>query len=102
MLEFPDADERRVWLQKLIGVEDRVWLQVEGHEKVWAIADEDLDRETDQKTSSVHFLRFELDKRSVTALKAGSALQLGVDHPSYRAALHLTDETRDALVKDLA
>lgn len=83
MVEFPDAEERRVWLAKLIGVEDRVWIQVEGHPRVYAIADEDLERENEQKTSSVHFLRFELAAEMKRTLQSGAGLAMGIDHPAY-------------------
>jgi hypothetical protein len=103
LLEYEDVDERKVALGQLRGVEDRVWVHVAGHDKVWAIADEDLERENDVKTSAVHFLRFELDAAMVTALKAGAGLGIGVDHPHYRAGIPaLGDATRRALVEDLA
>jgi hypothetical protein len=102
MLEFPDPEERKQWLARLIGVEDRVWLQVHGQQKVWAVADEDLDRENDEKTSSVHFLRFELDDAMIAAFKGGAAMELGIDHPNYQASSQLSTERRDALAKDLA
>jgi hypothetical protein len=102
MLEFPDPEERKQWLGKLIGVEDRVWLQVQGQQKVWAVADEDLDRENEDKTSSVHFLRFELEDAMIAALKAGGTLELGIDHPNYQVSSQLSTESRDALAKDLA
>jgi hypothetical protein len=102
MLEFPDPEQRKRWLADLLDVEDRVWIEVEGCARIWAIADEDLDRETDDKTSSVHFLRFELDEKSADALKRGGALRAGVDHPMYRAAINVPQPVRDALVKDLA
>lgn len=86
MVEFPDADERRTWLAKLIGVEDCVWIQVAGYQRVLAIADEDLARENGEKTSAVHFLRFELTADMASALKVGAAMALGVDHPEYRAS----------------
>jgi hypothetical protein len=102
MLEFPDPEERKRWLADLLDVEDRVWIEAEGCERTWAIADEDLDRETDDKTSSVHFLRFELDEKTADALKRGAALRAGVDHPMYQAAINVPQAVRDALVKDLA
>ena len=102
MLEFPDPEERKRWLARLVDIEDRVWVQVDGHEKSWAVADEDLDRETDDKTSSVHFLRFELDEQAAEALKRGAALQVGVDHSMYQAAVDVPQAVRDALLKDLA
>jgi hypothetical protein len=102
MLEYPDADERKLWLEKLIGVEDRTWIEVDGCERVWAIADEDLDRETAEKTSSVHFLRFELSEPMVQALKAGASLAMGIDHAEYQHTVRLDAERRNALVQDLA
>jgi hypothetical protein len=103
LIEYEDIEERRVALSKMKGIEDKVWVQVEGCAKVFAIADEDLERENEQKTSSVHFLRFELTKEMAEALKYGIALSIGVDHPAYRAALEpVAPATRTALVKDLA
>jgi hypothetical protein len=103
MIEYEDVDERRRALARLRDIEDRVWVQAEGHGKVFAIADEDLDRETDEKTSSVHFLRFELDPGTIAALKAGAALAIGVDHPNYQATIPaVAPATRLALVADLA
>ena len=102
MIEYEDVDERRAALAKLRGIEDRVWVRVEGCASVYAIADEDLERETDEKTSSVHFLRFELTREMVEALKYGVALAIGVDHPHYQAKLDpVAAEVRAALVKDL-
>jgi hypothetical protein len=103
MIEYPDPVIRKVELGKLKGVEDRVYIQVEGREKVYAIADEDLERENDEKTSSVHFMRFELDDDMAEALKYGVSLAMGVDHPNYQVRLDpVSAETRAALVKDLA
>jgi hypothetical protein len=103
LIEYPEPEERRRRLAELKGVEDRCWVQVDGCGKVFAIADEDLERENEQKTSSVHFLRFELTKEMAEALKYGIALSIGVDHPAYRAALEpVAPATRTALVKDLA
>ena len=103
LLEYEDIDLRRVALSKLKGIEDRVWVQAEGCAKVYAIADEDLERENDEKTSAVHFLRFELSPEMVAALKYGVALGIGVDHPNYQAAIPAVgDATRRALVADLA
>ncbi|MBN3818762.1 DUF3501 family protein [Paraburkholderia sp. Se-20369] len=82
-IEYEHDAERRAALARLIGVEDRVYLQVDGHEPVYAIADEDLDRETDQKTSAVHFVRFELGAPMRDALRQGAALSIGCDHPRY-------------------
>jgi len=102
MLEFPDPDERRKWLAGLIGVEDKIWIEVAGYERVWAIADEDLERENEQKTSSVHFLRFELTDDMAQALRRGAGLAIGVDHPRYTAKLEAPPAVRDALARDLA
>jgi len=103
LIEFPDADERRVALGRLKGVEDRCWVQVAGHPRVFAIADEDLERENEEKTSSVHFLRFELAPAMVAAAKGGAAVSIGIDHDAYRHAIDpLPQAARDALARDLA
>ncbi len=102
LMEYPDVEERRRMLARLIGVEDKVWVQAEGYARVYAIADEDLERETAEKTSSVHFLRFELDPAMVRALKGGARLAVGVDHPAYRVAIDAVDPAvRASLVGDL-
>jgi len=103
MIEYPDVDERRRMLARLMGIEDRVWVEVAGHARVHAIADEDLERDTVDKTSAVHFLRFELTPAMVRALKQGAALAVGVDHPEYSHALGVVDPAvRASLVNDLA
>jgi hypothetical protein len=103
LIEYPDADERRVMLAKLKGVERRVWVRVEGCSAVYAIADEDLERENEEKTSSVHFLRFELDAGMRASLGRGAGLAIGVDHPAYRATLDpVPAEVRCALAQDVA
>ncbi len=102
MIEYPDPGERSRRLAELIGIEDRVWIQVEAHERVWAVADEDLERENEEKTSAVHFLRLELAEAMVQALKKGAGLVIGVDHPRYTAEVEAQPAVRDALVKDLA
>ena len=102
MLEYADPEERQRWLARLIGIEDKVWIQVRGFERVVAIADEDLARENEQKTSSVHFLRFEFTDAMAGALKSGAGLCIGIDHPQYRTVLDVSAAVRDALVKDLA
>ena len=102
LLEYPDPDERRSRLAELKGIERRVWVQVEGCERVYAIADEDLERENDEKTSSVHFLRFELRPDMVVALQSGAALTVGVDHPHYQATVQVGPQTRSSLTEDLA
>ena len=101
LIEFPDADERRRELARLKGIEDRCWAQVAGHARVHAIADEDLERENEFKTSSVHFLRFELTPAMVAAAKQGAAIGLGIDHEHYAHAVDpLGAAQRGALVKD--
>ena len=103
MIEYEDAAVRKTELGRLKGIEDRVWVQVEGSPKVHAIADEDLERENEEKTSAVHFLRFELTEEMAKALKYGVSLSVGVDHPNYTAALEpVPAATRAALVADLA
>lgn len=103
MIEYSDPDVRKVELAKLKGVEDKVWVQVAEQPKVYAIADEDMERENEEKTSSVHFLRFELDPTSIAAAKAGSPIRVGVDHPACTVpAIALSDNVRAALVVDLA
>ena len=103
MIEYAEEAERRRMLAKLIGIEDRVWVQVGGHARVYAIADEDLERDNEEKTSSVHFLRFELDRAMVRALQGGAALSVGIDHPNYTASLASVDPAVCAsLVADLA
>ena len=103
MIEYEDIDERRDALAMLKGIEDRTWVRVEGFEPVFAIADEDLERETDEKTSAVHFVRFELASPMAEAVKRGAALAIGVDHPRYQAALDpLPAPIRDSLARDIA
>src|SRR5262245_11980716 len=103
MIEYPEVAVRQRMLAKLIGIEDRVWVQVAEHQRVYAIADEDLERETEVKTASVHFLRFELQPEMVRAVKAGAALSIGIDHPEYTATVPSVDSaTRASLVNDLA
>jgi len=102
MLEYPDPEHRKEALAKLRGVEDKVWLQVEGLARVWAIADEDLERENEEKTSAVHFLRFELEPNMIRALKGGASLSFGIDHHQYQhERTPVADQTRAALVADL-
>ena len=102
MIEFPDEDERRAMLRKLIGVEDRVYMQINGHQRVYAIADEDLERSNEQQTSAVHFLRFELSGEQVGSLRNGASLAAGIDHDSYRVEISpLTGNIRQSLLADL-
>ena len=100
-IEFPDEKQRRVALAQLRNVERHVWVQVAGLPRVSAVADEDLERSDEDKTSAVHFLRFELDALQVTVLKAGGALRFGVDHPAYSHAVAAPPEVREALLADL-
>ena len=103
LIEYEDVAQRRAALAALKGIEDRTWVQAAGHPRVYAIADEDLERENEQKTSSVHFVRFELSLEMVVALKGGAALSIGTDHPAYAFALSPVPEpVRRALVADLA
>ena len=101
MLEYDDVAERREALARLIGVEDKVWVQVSGHDRVWGIADEDLEREDSEKTSSVHFMRFELSGKMVASAKAGAQIAMGIDHPACRDQTQLDDPTRQSLTADL-
>ncbi|BAU47292.1 hypothetical protein SVA_0713 [Sulfurifustis variabilis] len=103
MMEYPDIEERRAALARLKGVEDRVWMKVDGFERVYAIADEDLEREDENKTSSVHFLRFELAPEMVRAVKQGAAIAAGIDHEAYRQSVDpVPPAVRDSLAKDLS
>jgi hypothetical protein len=103
LIEYPDAEVRRVQLEKLKGIEDRCWVQVEGSERVFAIADEDMERANEVKTSAVHFLRFELSESMAAALKGGAALSIGIDHPNYQHRISpAPQEVRAALALDLA
>ena len=102
MLEYPDPEDRRNKLAGLKGIEDATWVQVDGHGRVHAIADEDLERENEEKTSSVHFLRFELDATMRAALKAGAGLRIGIEHPNYRASVSVEPDMRRSLAGDLA
>ena len=101
MLEFADAEERRRRLAQLVGIENLVWLRVDGFDKVYSIANEDLDRSTDEKTSAVHFMRFELDPGMIAALRAGGELCFGVEHDLYRHEVVVDGATRDSLIADL-
>ncbi len=100
MVEYADAEERKTRLAQLIGIEKAVWVQVADFSRVHPIANEDLDRETEDKTSSVHFLRFELTPAMIAALKAGAALTMGIDHPDYQANVMPPDAVRVSLIDD--
>jgi hypothetical protein len=101
LIEYPDEAERRTMLAQLKGIEKRAWVQAAGAERVYAIADEDLERENEDKTSSVHFLRFELPQPVRASLRSGASLSIGVDHPRYSASTQAVPEVRAALVADL-
>ncbi len=101
MIEYPEESERRAMLAKLKGIENRVWVQVMDFARVHAIADEDLERENEEKTSSVHFLRFELTPEMIAAAKAGAAIAMGVDHALYMAETVAPQNVRDSLAGDL-
>ena len=101
MFEYPDVEERRRALARMAGIEHRVWVQVAGQEKIFAIANEDLERSTEEKTSAVHFLRFELEPGSIAAVKKGADIRMGIDHDEMRCEVTLSDETRRSLAQDL-
>lgn len=102
LIQYTDVEERQKQLARLIGIEDLIWLQVEGFEKVYAIADEDLERDNAEKTSAVHFMRFELNKEMIAAVKSGAAISAGVDHENYRYTINpLASNLRDSLAGDL-
>ena len=101
LIEYPDPHERKRELARLIGVEDRLFVEVEGQPRVYAIADEDLDRENDEKTSSVHFVRFEFTPAAREAVRAGASVKLGCDHTNYPAHLTIAPETLALLAGDL-
>ncbi|WP_439586322.1 DUF3501 family protein [Hydrogenophaga sp.] len=101
MIEYTDVNERKRELARLIGVEDRMFVEVEGHARVYAIADEDLDRENDEKTSAVHFVRFEFTPTMRAAIQAGAAVKIGCDHTHYPAHMQVPVETLASLAGDL-
>jgi hypothetical protein len=102
LIEYSDLAERKAMLAKLIGIEDRVWIHVEDFSRVYAIADEDLDRDNDEKTASVHFLRFELTPEMIKALQSGAHLRAGVDHPNYVGVNEgVSEDVRRSLIMDL-
>ena len=101
LIEYPDVHERKRELGRLIGVEDRLFVEVEGHPRIYAIADEDLDRENEEKTSAVHFVRFEFPKEARAAVRAGAVVKLGCDHTNYPAHVTIAPETLATLAGDL-
>ena len=102
MFEFPDVEERRRALARMPGVEHRIWMQVGDRPRIFANANDDLERSTDEKTSAVHFLRFELDPASIAAAKAGAAIRMGIDHDAMHCEVELPESSRRSLVADLA
>ena len=102
LIEYPDPHERKRELARLLGIEDRVFVEVEGDARVYAIADEDLERENDEKTSSVHFVRFEFSARQREAIRAGAAVKLGCDHRNYPSHVQIGAETLVSLAGDLS
>jgi hypothetical protein len=102
MLEFEDEQERRAQLRQLVGIESKIWAQIGENDKIFAIANEDLERSTDEKTSAVHFLRFELSEKDIADLKSGASLAFGIAHPNYNAIVAPVPETlKQQLMKDL-
>ena len=102
MIEYTDVEQRRRALEKLIDIEDRVWMEVQGVDRIYAIADEDMERETEDKTSAVHFLRFEVSSEMAAAIKNGAAFGFGIDHPEYTEAnFPVEEEIRKSLMQDL-
>jgi hypothetical protein len=102
MIEYTDAEIRAIQLEKMVGIEDLVWMQIDGFEKVWCIADEDLDRSNATKTSAVHFMRFEINDEIAASLKAGAQWVIGVQHPAYTYEYQVEGDTRTCLFNDLA
>jgi len=103
MIEYSDVEERQRVLETLGGVEDKVWIQIKGFDKVYAIADEDMERNRDQKTSAVHFMRFEFDGKMIAAVKEGSAMSMGIDYEGFNQYVESVDEkVKQALIKDFA
>ena len=103
MIQYTDVEERQRQLARLIGIEDLIWMQVEGFEKVYAIADEDLERDNAEKTSAVHFMRFELNSNMVAAVKSGATISAGVEHENYQAIVSpVASNLRNSLASDLA
>lgn len=102
MLEFPNPEERKAWLAKLLGLERQTWVQVQGFDPIFAIANEDLPRETTEKTAAVHFMRFELSREMIAAVKADAGISMGINHPQYNYSTELTEASRLSLAADLS
>jgi len=102
LIQYEDPEERKEWLSKLVGVEDKVWLQIGDNEKVFPIADEDIERTREEKTSSVHFLRYQLSAEQIAALETGAPMRAGVDHHAYSCDdITIQDDVRRSLIGDL-
>ena len=102
MVEYEDLEERRKALSRMIDIEDRVWIKIDGRDRIWAIADEDLERSTDEKTSAVHFLRFELTPEMIRAAKSGETISMGIEHEAYNYEVNpVPDSIRKSLLNDL-
>lgn len=101
MLQYDDIETRRTELAKLLDIEDKIWVEVEGCERVFGIANEDLDRKDPDKTSSVHFMRFELPNEAILAVKMGAEIKFGIDHDNYRYDTVLAENTRASLAEDI-
>lgn len=101
MLEYTDIDMRKKMLKRLLGIEKKVWIQVEGEDKVYPIANEDLDRETDEKTSAVHFLRFEFNDEMISAAKQDAVITIGIDHTEYQESVEIPENVHQSLIGDL-
>lgn len=102
MLEFPNPEERKAWLAKLLGLERQTWVQVQGFDPIFAIANEDLPRETTEKTAAVHFMRFELSREMIAAVKVDAGISMGINHPQYNYSTELTEASRFSLTADLS
>ena len=100
MIEYTDSEIRATQLEKIVGIEDLVWMQIDGFDKIWASADEDLERSTDTKTTVVHFMRFEVTDEMASALKNGSTWSIGVQHPAYTYEYQTEGSTRESLLND--
>ena len=102
LIQYPDAEERHKQLAQLIGIENKIWMQVDGFDKIFAIADEDLERDTEEKTSAVHFMRYQLDDEMIAAVKGGAAISAGIDHENYQTTVSpIASNIRDSLAADL-
>jgi len=101
MIEYPDPQVRAAQLEKMVGIEDLVWMQIGEHDRIWSIADEDLERSTGEKTSAVHFLRFEVSDEMARDLKRGADWRIGVQHPVYTYEIPVAGDTRASLLNDL-